>query len=206
MKKKIVLLGTCIALLCTGCGTSLDELTNNVVSNIEDAANDSTETETPSPEEEGEAEGEDTGDSKEEELLSLGDKATVGNWKFTVKGISVKGKIPNGDYYAFEPDKGEKFVCINISVKNNGKEEATFLPRIAYNDEVIAQLYYEDYEYKATELVSYDKDLCGESIKPLTTKKGIIAFAVPAKVAKKKGKLTLKIGTADESVTYSLKK
>lgn len=206
MKKKIVLLGTCIALLCTGCGTSLDELTNNVVSNIEDAANDSTETETAAPEEEGGAEGEETDDSTEVELLSLGDKAAVGDWKFTVKGISVKGKIPNGDYYAFEPDKGEKFVCINISVKNNGKEEATFLPRIAYNDEVIAQLYYDDYEYKATELVSYDKDICGESIKPLTSKKGIIAFAVPKKVAKKKGKLTLKIGTADESVTYSLKK
>lgn len=206
MKKKIILLGTCIALLCTGCGTSLDELTNNVVSNIEDAADDATETQSPSPEEEDGTDGEEEGGSSEEELLSLGDKATVGNWKFTVKGISVKGKIPNGDYYAFEPDKGEKFVCISVSVKNNGKEEATFLPRIAYNDDVIAQLYYDDYEYKATELVSYDKDLCGESIKPLTSKKGLIAFAVPAKVAKKKGKLTLKIGTTDESVTYSLKK
>lgn len=199
MKKKLLLVGTCIALFCTGCGTSLDELTNNVVSNIEDAKEETSATESPAPEE--------TEAPEEAEVLSLGDKATVGNWKFTVKKAEVKAKIKDGEHYYYEPtDTGDRYVCVTLSVKNTGKEAETFLPRMYYPDDVTAVLYYEDYEYNPTELMSFDKDLCGESIKPLTNKNGIIAFSIPKKLAKKTGKLTLKIGTSEESVTYSLKK
>ena len=47
--------------------------------------------------------------------------------------------------------------------------------------------------------------LLEKSIKPLTSKKGVVTFEVPKKVAKKKGKLTLRLGTDTDYVIYKLK-
>lgn len=201
MKKKILVLGTCFTLLLTSCSSPVDDLADKVSSGIEaakDAANtlesaapEATPTQTPKP----------------EKVLSLGDKATLGDWKVIVKKAEVKSKITNGKYYVFKPGKGNKFICITATVRNNGKEETAFLPRVGYADKSnFARIYYQDkYEYKPSDLINYDKDLLATEIKPLTNKSGIIAFEVPKKVANKKGKLLLKIGSDKESITYSLK-
>lgn len=197
MKKAILLFGICAAISLTGCGMSADKLADKVSSSIEAAKNDAEVTQAPE-----DAKGEDT----EEKQLSLGDKGTIDSWKVTVKKAEVKSQIRNGKYYVFKPEKGSKFICVTASVTNKGKEEATFLPRIGLSNKIItAQLYYEDYEYKSSSLMNYDKDLLEKKIKPLTTKKGIITFEVPKKVAKQKNKLILKIGTDSQKITYALK-
>lgn len=198
MRKKILTLGICCTMLLSGCSLSPDDVSNAVNSGIEAAKEQAGAESSQEPQE---------SEAPEAKEMSLGEKATIGDWKVTVKKANVKSKIKNGKYYVFKPDKGQKFVCVTMNVKNTGKEEASFLPRVGYsNTMVTAKLYYEDYEYKATDLLSYDKDLLEKSIKPLQGKTGIVAFEVPKKAAKNKGKLTLRIGTDEDSVVYKLKK
>lgn len=197
MKRKILLIVACMALLCTSCSSPTDKKATSAIS-----SNVQNETATPEPT----ASTEKEKTEKKPKPLSLGKKATVGNWKFTVKKAEVKSKISNGKYYYFKPAKGNKYVCITASAKNTGKKEGTFLPRIGYSNKInVAKLYFGKYEYIATSLLSCDKDLLDKKIKPLASKKGIIVFEVPKKVAKKVKKLKLTIGTDSEFVTYSLK-
>lgn len=191
MKKKFLLFGTCLTLLLTGCSSEIADTVKNVT-------NQATPTSTPEPT---------STPAPKETKLKVGKKGSVGDWAIRVKKAETKTKIKNGQYRVFEPDKGDKFVCITAVVRNNGKEKDTFLPRVGYKDKMLtATLYYKDkYEYQPLELLSYDKDLVGTQINPLTNKSGIIVFSVPKKVAKAKGKLTLKIGTSTENITYTLK-
>lgn len=206
MKKKFVLIiVACIALLCTSCSSSVDEYksvtSTTISSNIEN------ETATPEPTASTKEKNEkDKKVKKKPKPLSLGKKTTVGNWKFTVKKAEVKSKISNGKYYYFKPSKKKKYVCFTVSAKNTGKKEGTFLPRIGYSNQInVAKLYFGKDEYIATSLLSCDKDLLDKKIKPSASKKGIVVFEVPKKVAKKFKKLKLTIGTDSKFVTYSLK-
>lgn len=194
MKKKLIVLFACATMLTTACSAndfkdSLQDVTDSI-SNSNSAT--AAPTATPAP---------------KAKTLALGKKATVGDWKFTVKKCSVKKKIKNGTYRYFEASKGEKFMIFKISVRNNGKKENTFLPRVGYeNTTVMATLYYKDkYEYQPTQLLSYDKDIVTKKIQPLSTKNGVIAFKVPNKVAKGKKQVKLRLGTTKEYVEYKLK-
>ena len=194
MKKKFLLLGTCLTLLLTGCSSpakNIAETVKNVTSNATPTP-EPTPTGTPAP---------------KETKLKLGKKGSIGDWEIRAKKAEVKTKIKNGKYRVFEPNKGEKFVCITATARNKGKEKSSFLPRVGYKDKMLtATLYYKGkYESQPLELISYDNDLVGAQINPLTNKTGIIAFSVPKKVAKAKNKLILRIGTSKEYIAYSLK-
>lgn len=193
MKKNLIALGMCITLLLGGCSAPANSTGDTDTSAVTSADTQAVK-ETPEPAEEA------------EQTVSLGSKATLGDWKVTVKKASVKSRITNDMYY-FKPGKGNKFIYITATVRNNGKEEDVFLPSVGLADkENFATLYYQDeYEYKPTNLLNHEKDLLQESIKPLTNKAGILVFEVPKKVAKKKGELLLKIGSEEEYVMYSLK-
>lgn len=197
MRKKLIAAGLCISFVLGGCSLSSQDISDAVNSGIEAAKDQMASQASEAPQE--------TEAPKVTEL-ALGKKATVGDWKVTAKKVQVRSQIKNGKYYVFKPDKGQRFVSVTMTVKNTGKEEADFLPRIGYsNTMVTAKLYYGEYEYKATNLLNYDKDLLEKSIKPLTSKKGVVTFEVPKKVAKKKGKLTLRLGTDTDYVIYKLK-
>ena len=195
MKRKLVLFTICTALLFTGC--SAGKLAKTV-KDVTDSATSSKETPEPTP-----------AGTPEPKVtkLALGKKGTIGDWKVCVKKADIKTQIKNGSYRYFEPSKGNKFVLLTMTVKNNGKKEEEFLPRVGYEDTLIMATlcYKDDYEYKPTELLSYDKDLTTKKITPLTTKKGVIAFEVPKNVAKAKKKLTVKIGTTKDYLVYQLK-
>lgn len=199
MKKKLLLFTTCAALLLSGCSAS------RVARTVKDAAKTAvdlsestkntpipTPTATPAP---------------KESKLKLGKKGTVGDWKICVKKAASTKKIKDGEYRYYSPKKGNSYVYFTIAVRNTGKTATEFLPRVGYENTMLnATLYYKgDYEYKPIELLSYDKDLIGDTIQPLTTENGIIAFEVPKKVAKNKKQLTLKIGTKAEYLIYSAK-
>lgn len=195
MKKKLFLLGICATLFITGCSLS-DSVTNtikNVAGTTSQPANDQKPSPTP---------------TTKETNLALGKKGTVGDWTIQVKKFTVKRKIKASKYRYYDAGKGNYYIYFQVSARNNGKKAAQFLPRIGYENKVIsATLYYKkDYEYQPTELLGYDKDLTTESIGALTTKSGIVAFKIPKKVAKaKKSELSLKIGTKNEHIVYSLK-
>lgn len=196
MKKSIIVTGLCLSMAVTGIlsGCSLgDSVGKTIQSGLEEAqkAAESTVTEVPETE------------APKETVLKLGEKAAIGDWKFKVTKVQVKKKINSGEYYVFKPEKGEQFVVLSVSATNKGKEEAKFLPSFGYSNSMLtATLLYGENEYKASNLLNHDKDLLDQRIKSLGTKKGIVSFSVPKKVAKKKGKLSLRIGTDSEYVIY----
>ncbi len=206
MKGKLVLTTVaCMTLLCTSCNSPVKTVDKTVISTISSNVQNGTAAPEPTASTEPEDDKKDN-QEKKPKPLALGKKASVGDWKFTVRKAEVKSKILNGKYYYFKPAKGHKYVCLTASAKNTGKKEATFLPRIGYSNQInVAKLYFGEYEYTATSLLSCDKDLLDKKIKPLASKKGIIVFEVPKKVAKKIKKLKLTIGTDSDMVTYSLK-
>ncbi len=194
MKKKLVVLTTCFTLLLTACSSSPAQ---QIADTVKESAKSSLPTDAPEPT---------ATPEPEAPTLALGKKATVNDWKITVKKAEKKTKIKNGEYRVFEAKKDNAYVVITATARNNGKKEDTFLPRVGYEDKAVtATLYYKDYEYNPSDLLGYDKDLVAEKIKPLTSKSGIIVFEVPKKVANAKKDVTLKIGTKSNHVIYTLK-
>ncbi len=205
MKRKLLALTMCLSLALTGCSAVSEQVAKGINEGLEaaqEAAQESLESQ-----EETDAEVAEDEDAVEVKTLKLGKTTKIGDWKVTVKNAQTKKRIRYSSYMVYKPSKGSTFLCISMKVINKGKKEDTFLPRFGYeNEDNFATLYFDDYEYQASALTSYDKDLLDESIKPLTKKSGIIVFEVPKKVAKKKGKLSLKLGTSEDYVIYKLKK
>ena len=197
MKKQPALLGICCCLLLTGCSTPAKNLADTVQKAAE---NISKATDTPAPSDTPEPE-------SEPKALSLGTKATLGDWKFCVKKAEIKKTIKNGKYRYFKPGKGKRFLCITMTARNYGHKAATLFPRVGYADKMFtAVLYYkEKYEYQPTQLLAFDKDLMCKSISPLTTQSGILTFEIPKKTADSKKDFSLRIGTSTDYLTYSLK-
>lgn len=194
MKTKIISLCVCAALLMTGCSTS--QLTNNTASDSTSKKTEPQETSAPT-----------STPAPEETTLALGKKGTSGDWEIKAKKASVKKKIKAGEYREFKPREDDNtYVVISLSVRNNGKQAADFIPRVGRENTMTSAtlLYKDEYEYAPTELLSYDDDLVTRKVQPLSTEKGIIAFEVPKKVAKDLKQLKLKIGTKAESIVYSL--
>ncbi len=197
--RKLALVLACTFLCLAGCAS--EQPSNPVKSSIENNAGDSNSSaaaDTPAPTE---------SPAPAAEMLSLGKKATLGDWKICAKKAEVKNKIMTGKYLYFKPKKGNTFVVISMSVKNNGEKAEALLPSIGYQNTMItATISSKDGdEFKPSALTGYDKDLAGKTIEASASKTGVVAFEVPKKVAKSKKDLTLKIGTVAESITYTLK-
>ena len=203
-KRTITLLATltCTAAIAlSGCSASTARRAAKLIDTVSDqvAENNTTVTEAPT------ATPEPTPATTQ---LKLGDKAQVGDWTFKVKNVSTKKVFKISDYTGYKPADGNIFVCLSMSVENKGGEESKFLPMVGLENTMItAILYYQDqYEYKPSDLTSYDKCLTNEYIKPLNKKSGVVVFEVPKKVAKNLKQATVKIGTVNENVVYPLTK
>lgn len=204
MKKRtlalLAILTCTTSILLSGCGAStarraaklINEVGNQVAEN---AATEAPATATPEP-------------TPQTTQLKLGEKAQVGDWVFKAKKVSTKKLFKISDYTGYKPADGNIFVCLSMSVENKGSEEEKFLPMVGFENTMITAtlLYQDQYEYKPSDLSSYDKCLTNEAIKPLNKKSGLVIFEVPKKVAKDLGQATVKIGTTNENVVYPLKK
>lgn len=197
MKKKLIAITLCTVLsLCmlTGCGGSSVKKLADTAKNIADnAAATATPIPTPTP----------TAAPKET-ALALKKTGTVGDWKIKASKITTKKKIKTSTYMEATADKGNLLVLVSMNITNNGKKAATFLPRVGReNTMVTAKLIYkDDYEYQPSSITSYNKDLIGKSIEPLSKKSGVVAFNVPKKVAKDLKSCKIRIGTKSEAIVY----
>lgn len=142
-----------------------------------------------------------------ETALAMKKTGKVGDWKFTVKKLSTKKTIKTSKYMEAKASDGNLLVLATLSVTNDGKKEATFLPRVGREDTMMtAKLIYKDnYEYQPSSITGYDKDMAAKSINPLSKKSGIIAFDVPKKVAKDLKSCRIRIGTKSEAIVFSAK-
>lgn len=106
----------------------------------------------------------------------------------------------------FDPDSGNQYAVVSMTVENTGKTSASFLPTFSMNEDVSAKIIYnKDYEYSATQLLGYDLDLHDSSLNPLTSKSGNIAFEVPAAVVTGSESIVIVFSQGDDSIEFTLR-
>lgn len=198
MRNRLFAAVLCTALsfsLLTGCSSAVSKLTDtakNIAENSSATATPSGPTPTPAP---------------KETAVALKKSSQIGDWKFTVSKVEMKKKVKTSTYMEARPDKGNLLVIVSLSATNKGKEAAAFLPRVGREDTMMTAklIYKNDYEYLPSVLTGYDKDIAGKNIEPLAKKSGVIAYNVPAKVAKDLKSVKIRIGTNSEAAVYSAK-
>lgn len=127
--------------------------------------------------------------------LSIGDTVRFGDWIINVTGFEFLSAIQSSEYTSFTPEDGCQYAVVYLTITNDGKEADQFLPSLNITGDVFAKIYYKnEYEYSASNLLGYDKDLHDVYLNPLTSKSGSIAFEVPDLVA---------TGTESLSITFS---
>ena len=107
---------------------------------------------------------------------------TVGNWEITVNDFYYTENVSIGLLREYRAEEGSKYCIINLTVKNLGNQSATFLPYIAYGNDTVAKIIWQQYEYTRSELIWADDNLSSETLNPLVSTSGNIAFELPNNV------------------------
>ena len=120
--------------------------------------------------------------------------------------IKLTDTIKQSDYFGFKPEDGNKYLTVDITVVNNGKNASKFLPSFGMGDDISAKLLYQsDYEFSATNLLGYDKELHDSTVNPLSTKSGIVAFEIPDSVASSDEELILVISAGKKNLQFKIR-
>lgn len=139
-------------------------------------------------------------------VLSIGDEGSLKDWTIIVTNAEVTDSIKENDYYGFSPEEGNKYLAIDITATNNGKNAATFLPSYGLGDDISAKVLYQgDYEFSATNLLGYSKSIFDTSINPLSTKSGMVAFELPDSVASADEELILVISAGKTNLQFKVR-
>ena len=139
-------------------------------------------------------------------VLAIGEEGTLKDWSVVVTNAEITDSIKENDYYGFSPEEGNKYIAIDVTVSNNGKNAANFLPSFGMGDDVSAKVLYQgDYEFSATNLLGYSKSLYDTSVNPLSTKSGIVAFEIPDAVASADEELILVISAGKDNLQFKVR-
>ncbi len=148
-----------------------------------------------------ETESEDTAGVPSESVLALNEEGSLDDWGIIVTNAEISERIKENDFAGFNPEEGNKYLAIEIAVTNNGKNASTFLPNFGMADSISAKILYQnDYEFSATQLLGYSKDLHNTSVNPLSTKSGVVAFEIPDSVASSEEELILVISAGNKNL------
>lgn len=141
----------------------------------------------------------------EEAILSVGEMTTLGDWEITLNSYEVTDSI-KATYGSFSPDEGNKYVSVELTIKNIGTTADTFLPSFSFgNKDISAKIkYQEKYEYTASNLLAHDSDLHDKTTNPLSSLTGIIAFEIIEEAAIS-DELTFVLTLGKDEVIYNLK-
>lgn len=199
MKKKLIALTLCCSFLLTGCSGATVSRLIRIFSDVADIAEDASETSsevneiaaTPEP---------------KESKVTFKKKAKIDFWEVTILKAEVKDSQKTSSHILYQPSKGNKFIAVKIKVKNTSQAAATFLPTSGMQNTMITAklLDINDTETLPTQLINYDKDLIGKSIKAGETRKGFAFYELSKENANKLATMTLKLGTISEYLTCPL--
>jgi predicted nucleic acid-binding protein len=92
-----------------------------------------------------------------------------------------------------------------MSVTNSGTSADIFLPSVYTSANVRAKIIYGEYEYSATNLLVVSSDLHDETINPLVTISGVIAFNIPDSVADSTDPLVLMLEEGTNTLEFTLR-
>lgn len=117
-----------------------------------------------------------------EKTIPVGEAVAFGDWEVTVKGCGLKNDWPVSDseynVMTYNPDEGNIYFAVEMSIKNNGKTAETFLQ--TFSTKQSAKLIYNgEYTYTPVNLLGADHTVGGRSVGPLSTYTGWLVFSVP---------------------------
>ena len=139
-------------------------------------------------------------------LVAIGEMSTLGDWSIVINSAEVVDSIKGG-MGSFSPDAGNKFLQLNATITNNGKSAAQLLQSFSLGDGVQVKLTYGDgYEFNPVNLMMAANSLFDESINPLSSKDGFIAFELPDSVALGTDRLLLQFSAGSDETTVNLRK
>lgn len=199
MKKKLIALTLCCCILLTGCSGSTVSRIIRIFSKAADVAEDATETSTETEEISATPE-------PKESKVAFKEKSKVDFWEVTILKAEIKESQKTSSSIMYKPREGNKFIAVKIKVKNTSQADATFLPTSGMQNKMVTAklLDINDAETLPTQLINYDKDLIGKSIKAGETIKGFAFYEVTKENANKMATMTLKLGTISEFLTCPL--
>lgn len=136
---------------------------------------------------------------------AVGDEAELNDWGISLTEFEFTDRI-DGDYNIYvSPDEGCKLAVAHLSVTNNATEAASFLPTFSMNDDVRARIMSGEYEFQATNLLAITEDLHDETLNPLVTVSGIIAFNIPDSIVDGTEPLVLVLEESSETLEFTLR-
>ena len=137
----------------------------------------------------------------------ISDTLVFQDWELTLDSVKIADRVSNGSLMAFRPDEGNKYIVVNMNVKNTSNKAATFMPAVLslYGELIISIHYDENFEYRASVLIGHPDDLRDSSIVPLASKTGILAFPIPDDVIISNKSLTIRFSQGDDVKEYSLR-
>ena len=106
----------------------------------------------------------------------------VSNWEVTVNDFYYTKSVDAGLLSAYTAEDGSKFCIINITVKNTGTKAETFLPYVSWEGDPVAKIHWNQYEYIRSDLALSNDNLSSETLNPLVSTTGDIAFKLPDEV------------------------
>lgn len=138
-------------------------------------------------------------------FVAIGETLTLGDWSIVISSIDLVDSIKGG-MGSFSPDAGNKFLQANATITNNGKSAAPLLQSFSLGDAVQVKITYGDgYEFNPVNLMMAPNSLFDESINPLSSKDGFIAFELPDSVASGTDQLLLQFSAGSDEATVKLR-
>lgn len=136
----------------------------------------------------------DSGDKKDEKVISVGDTAKIADVAFKVKSVDTKTKIDSGNQFVDPAKASGKFVIMKVSIKNGQKESLTINSDYFKIKTKDGTTYDPTTDSDVMMVVSPDKQFFLEQINPGIKKNGTIVFDVPKDLKLSKSYLKAQTG------------
>lgn len=141
-----------------------------------------------------------------ETIYKIGESAALKDWEISVTDMQIVESIA-ADYGTFSPNEsGNRYVQVFVTATNNGKQAGRFLPTIGIGDDVSAKIFFGDgYEFSATNLLGYSKEMHDTTVNPLSSQTGEIAFEVPEAVYASEDELQIHFISGNDAVKFKIR-
>ena len=119
--------------------------------------------------------------------IAIGETTTIGDFEFTIHSFETKSTISAGSMMQYSADKGSTYVIVNITIKNVSKSMSKFLPMVNMRDDQRSVIKLGEIEFARSSFLALQGYLADESLQPLQTKEGFLAFEIPDEALKEAG-------------------
>ncbi|WMI82030.1 DUF4352 domain-containing protein [Anaerotignum sp. MB30-C6] len=138
---------------------------------------------------------------KQDAIYKVGETAVLDNWEITLNTTSFEQSVEDS-FFSSSADEGNKFLVLNLSVKNNGTTAEHFTYLI---DGVNVKAYYnEKYEYNSV-LTSIDGDLSSSSVEPLASSEGFVVIEMPDSVVEAPESIVVEMKQNMEKISWGIR-